>query len=78
MFFLKTPLRALAKACNADSSRADRIETLGQYSTLDEAIDAAIKSDLNLATAIIEKKGCQHPVNDWISFRIAGGNHSAG
>ncbi len=54
------------------------METTGEYSSLDEAIEAAIKSDLDLAVAMIEKSGGQHSVNDWISFRIAGGHHTAG
>ncbi len=50
------------------------MEERGQFTTLDDAIAAALRADLDLATAIIEKNGGQHSVNDWITFRIAGGN----
>jgi hypothetical protein len=30
------------------------------------------------AFAIIEKNSGRHTVNDWISFRIAGGHYNAG
>lgn len=71
MFFLKTPH-------NSGQAASDGMETRGEFRTLDEAIEAAIEADFDLAFAIIEKNGGRHTVNDWISFRIAGGGATAG
>jgi hypothetical protein len=69
MFTLKIP-----HTVPMDRSSRDAMEERGQFTTLDDAIAAALRADLDLATAIIEKNGGQHSVNDWITFRIAGGN----
>ena len=71
MFSLKTPH-------TTGQSAGDGMKTRGEFRTLDEAIEAAIDANLDLAFAIIEKNGGRHTVNDWISFRIAGGNYAAG
>ncbi len=53
-------------------------ELRGEFSSLAQAIEAALKGGLDLATAIIEKRGCRHSVNDWIAFHVAGGEFRAG
>ena len=73
MFLLKTPCSTISAYAHLDG-----FEARGEYSTLDEAIDAVLKADLDCATAVIEKNGCRHSVNDWITFRVAGGAYSAG
>jgi hypothetical protein len=73
MFLLKTPCSTISTYTHLDG-----FEARGKYSTLDEAIEAALKADLDLATALIEKNGSRHSVNDWITFRVAGGAYSAG
>lgn len=50
----------------------------GEFSSLDQAIEAALKGGFDLATAVIEKRGFRHSVNEWISFHIAGGDFRAG
>jgi hypothetical protein len=54
------------------------MEAKAVYSTLDEAIEAAIRADLDLEAAVIEKNGARHTVIDWIACRIAGGLCAAG
>jgi hypothetical protein len=54
------------------------MEAKAVYSTLDEAIEAAIRADLDLEAAVIEKNGGRHSVNGWIACRIAGGLCAAG
>jgi hypothetical protein len=46
--------------------------------TLDEAITAAARPDLDSATATIEKDTINLPVRDWIIVRTAGGTVTAG
>jgi hypothetical protein len=79
MFLLKSPLNTVSGHSHTTTgAKQNPMETTGEYSSLDEAIEAAIKSDLDLAVAMIEKSGGQHSVNDWINFRIAGGHYTAG
>ena len=52
----------------------DVMETRGDYETLDDAIEAAVKANLDLNAAMIEKDGGQHSVNGWMMVRIAGGD----
>lgn len=68
MYKLKAPLPIPRN----NEGQADWLETKGEYRTLDEAIDAAIKTDLDLSVAVIEKHGGMHPVNEWIMLKIAG------
>lgn len=78
MFLLMTPgsIRPM------DSTNGRRffgqMEGKGAYPTLDEAIEAALRADLDLDSAIIEKNGGRHTVNNWIACRIAGGLCAAG
>jgi hypothetical protein len=73
MFLLKTPCSTIPARGPQVYAHLDGFEARGEYSTLDQAIEAALKADMDLAVAIIEKNGCRHSVNDWIIFRIAGG-----
>ena len=67
VFLLKTPY--------ADGSAIQELK--GSYATLEAAIEAAIQIGLDLETAVIEKNGGQHSVNEWINFRVAGGGCEA-
>ena len=69
MFTLKIP-------CKIPMSHksAHGMEEKAGYATLEGAIIAAIQADLDLSAAMIENNGVLHSVNEWISFRIAGGN----
>jgi hypothetical protein len=69
MFLLITP----PLECTESRFLFNEIEVNRPYSTLDDAIDAAIKAGLDLGTAVIEKNGIRGSVNDWIACRIAGG-----
>jgi hypothetical protein len=73
MFLLIPP--CATKSTDRIDSRVlfSEIEAERAYSTLDDAIDAAIKAGLDLGTAVIEKNGVRGSVNDWIACRIAGG-----
>jgi len=44
----------------------------GTYHSLDEAIDAALGADLDLATALIEEGDHRRTVSDWIELRSDG------
>ena len=66
----------LLKTSYADGSAIQELK--GSYDTLEAAIDAAIQKGLELDTAVIEKNGGQHSVNEWINFRVAGGACKAG
>jgi hypothetical protein len=46
--------------------------------SLDEAITAAARADLNPNNTTIEKDDINLPVSDWINVRIAGGTVTAG
>jgi hypothetical protein len=78
MYFLKTPCSTTPLRGIQVYAHLDGLEARGQYSTLDEAIQAALTAGMDLAAAVIEKNGCRHPVNEWITFRITGGAYSAG
>jgi hypothetical protein len=64
--------------CAESAFSFKEMEAKGAYSTLDAAIEAAIRADLDLEAAVIEKSGGRHSVNDWIACRIAGGLCGAG
>jgi hypothetical protein len=75
MFLLMTP----AMQSSTESTLFfNGMEAKGVYSTLDEAIEAAIRADLDLEAAVIEKNGGRHSVNGWIACRVAGGLCAAG
>ena len=67
MFLLKTPY--------ADGSAIQELK--GAYPTLEAALEAAIQIGLDLDMAVIEKNGGQHSVDEWINFRVAGGQCKA-
>jgi hypothetical protein len=73
MFLLITPSAITSMDRTESPSLFNEVEAERAYSTLDEAIDAAILADLDLETAIIEKNGGRHSVKAWIACRIAGG-----
>ena len=51
----------------------------GAYPSLEAAIAAAISTDMDLDSAVIEKQnGVQASVNDWIAVRTAGGDLDGG
>jgi hypothetical protein len=73
MFLLITPPEITSRGHTESRFPFDEMEVQRPFSTLDDAIDAAIQADLDLDTAIIEKNGGRHSVKDWIACRIAGG-----
>jgi hypothetical protein len=73
MFFLITPSAITSVDRNGSRSLFNEMEVKRAYSTLDDAIDAAIQADLDLGAAVIEKNGIRSSVNGWIACRIAGG-----
>jgi hypothetical protein len=78
MFLLMTAPATASKNRSEGRLLFEEMEVLGAYPNLEAAIEAAIKADLDLDTAIIEKNGGRHSVNDWIACYVAGGNCKAG
>lgn len=78
MFLLMTAHATAVENANEGSLLFEEMEVVGAYPNLEEAIEAAIKADLDLDTAFIEKSGGRHSVNDWIACHIAGGHCKAG
>jgi hypothetical protein len=78
MFLLMTAYATAPKNANEGSLLFQEMEVVGAYPKLEEAIEAAIKADLDLDSAFIEKSGGRHSVNDWIACHIAGGLCKAG
>jgi hypothetical protein len=78
MFLLMTAHATASNNRGAGRLLFEEMEVLGAYPKLEEAIEAAIKADLDLDTAFIEKNGGRHTVNDWIACYVAGGNCKAG
>jgi hypothetical protein len=73
MFTLKIP-----SAIEEDSSFG-WMKAQDAYPSLEAAIAAAIKANIDLDSAVIEKQnGVQAPVNDWIAVRTAGGDLDLG
>jgi hypothetical protein len=78
MFLLKTPPAITLTYHPEGDLYFGEMETKGEYFSLEEAIEAAIQADLDLESAVIEKNGGRHSVNDWIACPIAGGHCAAG
>jgi hypothetical protein len=78
MFLLMTPCAIRSTGRTESPFFLNEMEAKGVYSTLDEAIEAAIRADVDLEAAVIEKNGARHSVNGWIACRIAGGLCAAG
>ncbi|HEY6343854.1 MAG TPA: hypothetical protein VIY49_20355 [Bryobacteraceae bacterium] len=78
MFLLITPSAITSMDRTERRFLFNEMEADRPYSTLDDAIDAAIEAGLDLSTAVIEKNGVRGSVNDWIACRIAGGLCAAG
>jgi hypothetical protein len=78
MFLLMTTHATAPKNANEGSLLFEEMEVVGAYPKLEEAIEAAIKADLDVDTACIEKSGGRHSVNYWSACHIAGGHCKAG
>jgi hypothetical protein len=78
MFLLMTAHATAPKNADEGSVLFEEMEVVGAYPKLEEAMEAAIKADLDLDAAFIEKNGGRHSVNDWIACYIAGGHCKAG
>jgi prephenate dehydratase len=73
MFFLITPSAITSMDRTESRFLFNEMEEKRSYSTIEDAIDAAIEAGLDLGIAVIEKNGVRGSVNDWIACRIAGG-----
>ena len=78
MFLLKAPTETMLSDHAEGNVQVWELATKGEYATLDDAIEAAIKSDLDLEASFIERDCVLHSVNHWIACRVAGGLCDAG
>jgi hypothetical protein len=79
MFILKSPDHTKSVSGIEEHAHLVGKQSEDKYPSLDAAIEAALRTGMDLDRVLIEKQNCaQASVNDWISVRIAGGLLAAG